>query len=833
MVTSPAPTVERTTTSGDRFEPLWPRLARAHVEGALRETRAPRSVVIGPAGSGKSATLRYLSDHLEGLGRTAVVCRTAGQIAAAPPDDVVLVDDAHLLDDDALQAILDRVADPDAGTIVACRPWPLPAGLGTLLQHMDTPGTSVVLGQVTAAEVSEHVLDTAIDPACVEDLVQLCGGTAWLVSEAIAVHDRFECASGPAHDALVLALHEVIAQRLQHVPADVLMAVEVETLAPDSAVTAMDRGSDCVAAAHAQGLLLRNGRAVPIVRTAVRAATPVDRIVALTESGLVQPSAELLGGVRSAGIADALLQLGDVAADPQRSLELYDHAMASGAAAVDVAVRRSRALWAAGQLDEAAAAVDALHPAPGEAGAYVANILGSAWLARGMAETAASVYRTSAADHPSVRAGGLIAALAAGDLDAAAVESGAASVGTIPTAAAVAVETLERGLRASLTPAAQGALGELMRASDIYTMADASQPLPELPAALAAIVALNLGEVDVAAGILDAAIRDRQGGAAARSHLILWRGWVALQQQRPTDVESALAAASESPISPRDRLLDHALRIGLARRYSDTAGITAAWRRAREAMLHASFDLFSVLPLAEFVMTAARVEDPDATQHHFEQALHRVEQLGTPVVWSAPLHWAGVQQGILLGRPELLRPHARVLVDAASTSPVAAAMAHAGRVWTTVLGGTVDEDAVESAADQLANVGYAWDGSRLAGYGAGLSENRRTISRLLACARRLHSNDVAPPAIGEPVPAVDPARSGGSGTSLLSAREREVAALVLRGKTYAEIGTTIFISPRTAEHHIARIRQRLGATSRSELLTKLHLLIENGDDGDE
>ena len=46
---------------------------------------------------------------------------------------------------------------------------------------------------------------------------------------------------------------------------------------------------------------------------------------------------------------------------------------------------------------------------------------------------------------------------------------------------------------------------------------------------------------------------------------------------------------------------------------------------------------------------------------------------------------------------------------------------------------------------------------------------------------------------------------------------------MLQGKTYAEIGETIFISPRTAEHHIAHIRRRLGATSRSDLIAKLRV----------
>jgi DNA-binding CsgD family transcriptional regulator len=63
---------------------------------------------------------------------------------------------------------------------------------------------------------------------------------------------------------------------------------------------------------------------------------------------------------------------------------------------------------------------------------------------------------------------------------------------------------------------------------------------------------------------------------------------------------------------------------------------------------------------------------------------------------------------------------------------------------------------------------------------------------------------------------------GGSG---LSEREKEVARLVLEGKTYREIGEAIYISPRTAEHHIARMRRRLGAENRSDLLVRLRLAL--------
>lgn len=81
----------------------------------------------------------------------------------------------------------------------------------------------------------------------------------------------------------------------------------------------------------------------------------------------------------------------------------------------------------------------------------------------------------------------------------------------------------------------------------------------------------------------------------------------------------------------------------------------------------------------------------------------------------------------------------------------------------------------------------------------------------------------------ETAPAQDQASGSGAvqpDTSVLSEREKEVARLVLEGKTYREIGETIYISPRTAEHHIARMRRRLGAENRSDLLVMLRLVLE-------
>ena len=62
---------------------------------------------------------------------------------------------------------------------------------------------------------------------------------------------------------------------------------------------------------------------------------------------------------------------------------------------------------------------------------------------------------------------------------------------------------------------------------------------------------------------------------------------------------------------------------------------------------------------------------------------------------------------------------------------------------------------------------------------------------------------------------------------VLSEREREVAALVLSGLTYKQVGDRLFISAKTVEHHVARMRQKLGATSRAELFDQLRQLVRS------
>jgi DNA-binding CsgD family transcriptional regulator len=129
----------------------------------------------------------------------------------------------------------------------------------------------------------------------------------------------------------------------------------------------------------------------------------------------------------------------------------------------------------------------------------------------------------------------------------------------------------------------------------------------------------------------------------------------------------------------------------------------------------------------------------------------------------------------------------------------------------------VDPDAASTAGGALADAELPWEGSRLVGQAAIRTTDPGAARRLLERARDLSSAEVAP-AEGR-----TESQYGG-----LSEREVEVARMVLDGGTYREIGARLFISPKTVEHHVARIRTKLGATSRAEFVAALREVLGDG-----
>lgn len=666
--------------------------------------------------------------------------------------------------------------------------------------------------------------------------------------------------TSPDHQGQPPHVTELVASQLRGAQAavrDLLLALSVGFALPGPLPADLQHKLDSGAVedldalvdrAEAAGLLRPDGTVLGTVQHALLTATPTSKVHALqrelvsvfTSAG--QPLGSLARELARGGLADhrvaaELEHAADVAleGDPRLASQLYGEALLAGADPLATAARRAQAAAGDGELDAAARIIDALlvssDPPDVRRGADVAA---SVWAQRGMLARAADVYSWlgSARVGPSAPLAA-VAMIGAGD------RSGAESIfqpdapAASPTLLAAALVQTGQGIIASLGDKPHQGISLLIHASDMLNSSRIALPLPETPAALAALLALHSGDPHLAETVCRSAAAAGQGGNSAQPRLLLLQGWAAMMQDKPEEARLAATEAAKAnpwPLVPRDEFMCAALEVGLARRNGDVPELLRAWERAREAMLHTSVDLFSLLPWGELLIAAARLRETPRVAQYLDEAWKLLGQLDEPALWAVPLHWAGVQAALLNESPADLAPHATALARASAHSQLAAVLATAGKAWVSVLAGRFRPADVEAAARLLGAVGMPWEGARLAGHAAARADERRDMMRLLACARDLHPQ--GPPA-GAASRAADlrPGAADAAGNraqsdaSGLSEREKEVARLVLEGKTYREIGEAIYISPRTAEHHIARIRRRLGAENRSDLLTRLRLAL--------
>lgn len=619
----------------------------------------------------------------------------------------------------------------------------------------------------------------------------------------------------------------------------------------NTAEDAAENVDSLIERAHSAGLLQNDGTLVPQVRQMILDETPVYRLRALqrelidhftTGNRSLDDVASTLAraGVKDPRIARSLELAGDIAlnAEPEIAALRYDEAAAAGLERSSTAARRAQAASATGDINGAGRITDlllTLENAPDMVRGV--DVAAAVWAQRGLLERSAELYRWLGAERiDSSAAPAAVAMIGVGDRIGADVMLAADAPGGSPTLLAAAKTLMGKGIRESIADTPGQALSKLIRASDLCTASGTTMQFPEVPAVLAATVAMHSGELSVAESVIDAALAGDQCGPNARPRLLLLRAWIAMYGDRLERASSAVSEATACGVelAPRDELLLRALEVGLARRTDDAPALVRTWKRACESLLHVPVDLYSLLPLEELVIAAGRLRDSGRIESHLADAWALLDRLGRPPLWSVSLHWSAVQVAILTEQPAALAPHAAALVHASKRNPLASALAAAGRAWVLVLAGDVEVSLVESAARGLASVGRTWDGARLAGHGAARAEERKDMARLLACARDLHPSAAASVderdgtaqggtgGLGASSGTASGSARGGSG---LSAREQEIARLVLDGKTYREIGEAVFISPRTAEHHIARIRHRLGATTRAELLAQLRLAL--------
>ena len=416
---------------------------------------------------------------------------------------------------------------------------------------------------------------------------------------------------------------------------------------------------------------------------------------------------------------------------------------------------------------------------------------------------------------------GAVALIGVGDLDTADRMLAASRAGA-PTATAAAWRLATTGLVQSVRGDGVAGMAPLLQAVTALAPAGRDSTMLDSPAALAALVALHLGELDLAESVLQRAVAADLGGPLFRPRHQILLAWVAMARGDLTEATATLESVGEPPPDDtRDIYLMHAVRVGIARRASDTGSLADAWTEARTAVAGMFVDLFHLLSLGELLVGAARMHDEHWLAPQLQAAEEVLGRLGQPALWSAAFHWYGVQAAIVSDQPDALIPHADAISEAARVSRHAQTLAAAGHTWVRVLGRDIDASAVNLAVEGLSGIGLRWDASRLAAQAALQSTDRRVSLDLLNLARAAHSG-------GAP----STSKSTTSRTSQLTDREWEIARLVVQGIGYREIGERLFISPRTVEHHVASVRRRLGSTNRAEMVDTLRRLLVGSSAGD-
>ncbi|TDQ01020.1 helix-turn-helix transcriptional regulator [Labedaea rhizosphaerae] len=764
-----------------------------------------RLAVVAPAGYGKTALLAHLMDRCAEAGTKAV---PYGAVDVPDGPVLLLVDDAHQLPDSAFDELTKLGADPRVGMVVTARPAPRPAGFGKLTAALRG---QLVLRPLDRASVRE-VLGGKASDELVAFVAEQTGGVPGLVGHTAAALDL--TAPPPAQlpdTALAAASHELDTADPDTVA--YLLAAQAGVARDIGLLRAvLDRDpEEVVDLARATGLLAADGTLLPIGARALDSLISQQRRTALHSSlaeaqlGRGGPVLDLVSpliasGVRGQALAEAIEAGAREAAghDPALAVLLFDAAVKAGrpveAVVADwaVAAMRSGAVDAALRLaDKAMASAD---QAARDTGIEVAA---AALAQRGQLAAATALLRRS----PS----GIATAFAAiGLLGTGRVDEARAALAKAPTDSLLsdALGSTARGLLESVTGEPTVALSTVVSAAELAAAVAPSVVLPDHPAAIGVLMAVHCGEPAVASALLDR--------ATPTPRLTLLGNWLTMLHGEATVPDLA-------GLEARDLLFALAIELGVARRASDLAAMRRIWGQAGEVIIRHPVDLFTLLPLGEFAVAAARLDDRERVRPHLDQAWRLLADLGDPPFWSGALRWNALHAAIVAGERDEAAVHADALGDMAEAGPHHAALSSGADVWLAVLGGRVDAEEVETAARGLHATGLHWDAARLAGQAAIRTTDRKDMVRLLECARGLQG--------GGPEPAEEQAQGQSQGGVRLSEREVQVAELVVAGMTYKQVGDQLFISAKTVEHHMARMRQRIGATSRSDLLSQLRELI--------
>lgn len=796
---------------------------------------AAPAVVIGVDGSGRTHRLSQLASAHPGAIRINPPLADPAQLTAelsAAGDRMVLVDDAHRLSESEAAQLV-AAARRGVALVIARRPTissrahaELDEALGgrvEQLRPLDEAGVAAMLQALTGKAASA-------DQA---RLVWTESGGLPVVVAALA-----RATTGEPDPTLVARIQ----RRLTLLPPPVAVLAKLLALRLDlpDTVLAAASGLDPAQLGPAIRELIDQGMVLPGLEGAGRVHGSEAMIPAVAQALLADlPAAErrrvhesVAAALVAAG-ADPLTAATQLRAarayvpasaavfaaaaerlrfdDPAAALGWYDDATSAGADPASIAVGRAETSVLLGLPTDAPVAVPAAHAQ------RAALIAGAIEAHHGRCDRAAEALLGAAT------AGALLAVpslVAVGDLDRA--RGVDLTAGDAPTGLR---RLAEAALSAATSPAASVPL--FIEAAEALERTPATIVAPDTAHALGAVLAGIAGDTTSAEHLLERALALNHGGPVFEARHRLLLAWVRMRAGRYDTAQVELGASPAGDAPPggggtggggtgRDLLLRAALRAGIARRSGDIAALRDAWTGVEPALARRTVDILSVEPLEELVVAASRLRQSGRVALVLAALDTILERLGAPADWVVIVGWIHVQVAIAAEDADAAARAAQRISDACrgTASARQKAQCNAAGLWARILAGEIDPDAATVVASELAAVNLPWEGSRLVGQAAIRTTDATAARRLLERARELSSAEVV-----SEKGRTETAHGG------LSEREVEVARMVLAGDTYREIGAKLFISPKTVEHHVARIRTKVGATSRAEFVAALRALL--------
>jgi DNA-binding CsgD family transcriptional regulator/urease accessory protein UreF len=827
-----------------------PQEARQLLE-QLRETQNPFSItLVAPSGYGKTTFIAELARRYRELGiatfdAASLMADEECRETRLTDNSALLLDDAHRLTEAELSRLRDYSQSRFSRVILTHPPY-----------------------RETPLEDLFSTKKAFLPPLGAEQIRQLAGGNADLAREIhaytggvpqfvryalrikAAEHNRANSFAGQRHPENISPARvnnplKGILESTEENTLKLLIAIELGAARNFELIAQLlhcgqNEVASVIEGARAQSLIDAHGQLLPISRAALRTVVPVERrsrivqelaTIQLTNNEPLLTTALALmdDGSRGPTVATALrVASKEAVTEPLLAAKLISASAKAGEPRPQLLADWARFAALSGDWETASRLSEEIladeNPEHHETGLLVsATVLAH----RGELARSAEMYQWSS--HSSAHYFAAIGLIASGQVEKARLYVKATADNTIPTIITSSAKRVAEGIEKSLSHSANDALAILVNAAALIEPMRGQLLLPDSPAALAAIAALHCGELKIAESLLCRALSEKQGGPflTARHRLLL--GWTCMIQGDLDNAKAQLGALAKTSLESRDELFRSALELGLARRQSDLPALRKYWEAAYQAVMRHPVDLFSLLPLGEITVVAARLGELSKLAGHLQQAQSLMDNLGNPPLWSTMPLWNRLHAAILKEDKEFAEKSLSALEKQAHYSPHCSMLFSAAENWVAVLSGNVDTPRVVNAANGLDAGGMHWDAARLAGQAAIRTSDRAAMITLLETARQFSGSSRISrehnPSADSLISRKEPSASARGDVSSLSEREQEVANLVITGLTYKQIGEKLFISSKTVEHHVARIRGKLGSSNRRELLETLRELL--------